>query len=166
MRVLGIDPGLANTGWGIIDADGSRLRHVSHGSITTSPKQLNGRRLLAIRLEILDIIQKYEPEIAGIESIYFAKNQTSAIPVAQAMGVVLVTCEEQNLRVEAFSPPMIKQAVAGVGRADKAQMQELLRLILGLKDTPKPDHAADALAAAICRYNNLSPGYAAKGTQT
>jgi crossover junction endodeoxyribonuclease RuvC len=163
MRVLGIDPGLANTGWGVIEARGSRLCHVSHGSITTSPREMNGRRLLTIRRELIDIIHRYKPEIAGIESIYFAKNQTSAIPVAQAMGVVLVTCEELDLGVEAFSPPMIKQAVAGVGRADKEQMQELLRLILGLKDPPRPDHAADALAAAVCRYNYLSPGKTAEG---
>ncbi|WP_319561248.1 crossover junction endodeoxyribonuclease RuvC [Marispirochaeta sp.] len=162
MRVLGIDPGLANTGWGIIDAGGGKLRHVSHGTITTSSQEMNGRRLLAIRNELIEIVRTYKPDIAGIESIYFSRNQTSAIPVAQAMGVVLVTCEELDLRVESFSPPRIKQAVVGVGRADKEQMQELLRLILGLKEPPRPDHAADALAAAVCRYNYLSPGEDAK----
>ena len=156
MRVLGIDPGLANTGWGVIDADGSRFSHIAHGSIVTRPDEQNGSRLFAIRRAILEIAESYKPEIVGIESIYFSRNQTSAIPVAQAMGVVLVTCEELGLSVEAFPPPRIKQAVVGVGSADKRQMQQLVKVILGLPEIPRPDHAADALAAAICRYNFLN----------
>ncbi len=156
MRVLGIDPGLANTGWGIIDADATRFQHIAHGSIVTRADEDNGRRLLAIRRAVLDIYETYHPEIAGIESIYFAKNQSSAIPVAQAMGVVLVTCEELGLPVEAFSPPRIKQAVVGTGTADKRQMQQLIKVILALPEVPRPDHAADALAAAVCRYNFLN----------
>lgn len=156
MIVLGIDPGLANTGWGIIETRGSSIRHRDHGSIRTGAKQRTGERLLIIRREILRIASSYRPDIVGIESIYFAKNQTSAIPVARAMGVVLVTCEEIGLEVEEYSPPVIKQAITGVGNADKLQMQELLRLILGLKELPKPDHAADALAAAVCRFHSLA----------
>jgi crossover junction endodeoxyribonuclease RuvC len=156
MRVLGIDPGLANTGWGVIGTGGAKIRHIAHGNISTSAGQAGGKRLLSIRKSLIDIITEYEPEIAGIESIFFAKNQTSAIPVARAMGVVLVTCEELGLEVEEFSPSRIKQAITGVGTADKNQMQELLRIILGIREIPKPDHAADALAAAICRYHSLT----------
>jgi crossover junction endodeoxyribonuclease RuvC len=156
MRVLGIDPGLANTGWGVIGTGGAKIRHIAHGNISTAAGDAGGRRLLFIRRALIDIIDEYKPEIAGIESIFFAKNQSSAIPVARAMGVVLVTCEELGLEVEEFSPSRIKQAITGIGTADKNQMQELLRIILGIRETPKPDHAADALAAAICRYHSLT----------
>ena len=155
MRILGIDPGLANTGWGVIETRGSKLKHLAHGAITTSAGAPGGSRLLTIRRALIEIIETYRPEIAGIESIYFAKNQTSAIPVARAMGAVLVTCEERGLEAEEFSPPKIKQAITGVGTADKAQMQALLQIILGLADIPRPDHAADALAVAICRFHSL-----------
>lgn len=155
MILLGIDPGLANTGWGIIETRGAKILHRDHGSISTKARDRTGERLIHIRREIMRIVDAYQPKLVGIESIYFAKNQTSAIPVARAMGVVLVTCEELGLEVEEFSPPVIKQAITGMGNADKRQMQELLRLILGLKAAPRPDHAADALAAAVCRFHSM-----------
>jgi crossover junction endodeoxyribonuclease RuvC len=150
IRILGLDPGLAQTGYGIIDSGGSRLVHVAHGVISTPANMETGDRLLRIYDRLAALIKEYGPAEAGIEKLFFTKNITSAIPVAQARGVALLLFSRRALAVGDYPPLVIKQAVVGYGKADKKQVQEFVRLLLGLKEVPRPDHAADALAAAIC----------------
>jgi crossover junction endodeoxyribonuclease RuvC len=149
-RVLGIDPGLAATGWGVVETDGTRYSHIAHNVIKTSPRDSPGQRLLKIYQEVREVITAYAPEQCGVENLYFARNATSAIPVAQARGVVLLALTERGVPTAEYPPQAIKQAVVGNGRAEKHQVQELVRMLLGLESIPKPDHASDALAAAIC----------------
>ncbi|MBN2510672.1 MAG: crossover junction endodeoxyribonuclease RuvC [Spirochaetales bacterium] len=153
MRILGIDPGLADTGWGVIEIRKSRSRHVGHGTIKTKASQPAGDRLNQIFSGIRDVIQCYKPEAVGIESLYFAKNRQTALPVAQARGVLLLACSIEKIPHFEYTPLQIKQAITGNGRAEKFQVQEMVRLLLGLEAVPKPDHAADALGAAICCYH-------------
>ncbi|MEE8441854.1 MAG: crossover junction endodeoxyribonuclease RuvC [Spirochaetia bacterium] len=154
IRVLGIDPGLASMGWGVVEIDGTRYRHIAHGVIKTSPRASPGERLMKLHHEIKSIISTYGPEQSGVEDLYFAKNATSAIPVAQARGVVLLALTELGVNIGEYSPQAIKQAIVGQGRAEKHQVQELVRMLLGLESIPKPDHASDALAAAICHITH------------
>ena len=153
-RLLGIDPGIASTGWGVVEAEGNKFKSLDYGYIKTVPADSPGKRLMIIYNTIRDIIDNYNPDKAGIEDIFFARNKLSAIPVAQAKGVILLAMESKNVDTFVFTPLQIKQALTGNGRADKNQVQEMVKLILGLKDKIKPDHAADALAAAICCHNN------------
>jgi crossover junction endodeoxyribonuclease RuvC len=148
--ILGIDPGLASTGFGVLRCDASRDRHEDHGIISTSPQQSIGRRLLAIRKAILRVLKTFAPDEAAVETVYFSKNSSSAIPVAQARGVILCTLAEKGVPFAEYTPQELKQAVIGRGKADKLQMQEVMRMLLGLAEVPTPDHAADALAAAFC----------------
>lgn len=152
-RVLGIDPGLANTGWGLLDADGTRLIHIDHGAVTTSSDCAEQNRLLVIYSRVTELIKKYEPDFLGVEALYFAKNRRSAIPVAQARGVVLVAAAQAGIEAASHTPQDIKQALTGNGRAEKHQVQEMVKLLLGLDEIPSSDHSADALAAAICSYH-------------
>jgi crossover junction endodeoxyribonuclease RuvC len=155
IRLLGLDPGLADTGYGIIEINDGKLSHLAHGSIRTASTLGTGERLLEIQQSVLKLIRRYRPEAAGIESLFFAKNITSAIPVAQARGVLLLTLQKAGIPAKEFAPQEIKMAISGSGRADKRQVQELVRRLVGLDEYPKPDHAADALAAAICCYHIL-----------
>jgi len=152
-RIIGIDPGLANAGWGIIDVNGNRMTYVAHGSIKTDAGLPSPIRLKNIFESILDIINEYRPEDSGIETLYFAKNVKSALPVAEARGVLTLGLITSGLNVGEYTPLQIKQAVVGNGRADKNQVQQMVKLILGLEKIPRPDHAADALAAAICHVH-------------
>ena len=149
-RVLGIDPGLASTGWGLVDADGSRYRYIAHGVIRTPPEHGVGVRLRTIFHELQAVIAEYHPVEAGVEMLYFARNASSAIPVAQARGVVFLALSLAEVAAFEYPPQAIKQSIVGQGRAEKRQVQELVRVLLGLKEIPSPDHAADALAASIC----------------
>ena len=158
IRVLGIDPGIAATGWGVVEADGNKFKSIDYGFIKTISEDSTGKRLMIIYNTIREIIDRYNPEKASIEDIFFARNKLSAIPVAQAKGVILLAMESKGVNTFVFTPLQIKQALTGNGRADKNQVQEMVKLILGLKDKIKPDHAADALAAAICCYNNSPLG--------
>jgi len=151
--ILGIDPGLAATGYGILRLEGNRFTHLAHGVIRTPADMVSGRRLLLLFDELTQLIHTYHPQEAGVESLYFARNATSAIPVAQARGVVLLALSRAGMSYAEYPPQAIKQGVVGSGRAAKEQVQELVRVILGLDDIPRPDHAADALAAAICHGN-------------
>ena len=154
IRILGVDPGLAATGWGVIEAEGSKISIIDYGFIKTLPSDTPGHRLMIIHNTLNDIIERFKPDQASIEDIFFARNKLSAIPVAQAKGVILLIMEQKNLETFVFTPLQIKQALTGNGRAEKEQVQEMVKLILGLKNKIKPDHAADALAAAICCSNN------------
>jgi crossover junction endodeoxyribonuclease RuvC len=154
MIVLGVDPGLAHTGYGIVLAVRNKFTLIDAGEITTSSSLPAGKRLEKIYAELIKIIQKNKPDQAGVESLYFAKNSSSAIPVAQARGVVLLALTQCGVVTSEYPPQAIKQAIVGNGKAEKRQVQQLLQLLLGLQTTPTPDHAADALAAAVCHFNS------------
>ncbi len=149
--ILGIDPGLAFTGYGVIMVEGSRYHHISHGVIKTQAKNGIGLRFMQIQEEIQKLIETYIPVEAGIESLYFYKNSKSAIPVAQASGVILVTLARAGIPFGTYTPLELKQAVIGYGKAEKRQVQEMLKILFNMNTVPEPDHAADALAAAICQ---------------
>ncbi len=149
-RILGIDPGLASTGYGVIDADGNRFAHVADGIIETGPRLPTGERLLRLQQAIVEVLRKYRPAEAGIEKLYFGRNVTTAIPVAQARGVVLCALAAAGVPCYEYTPAVVKQAVAGSGRAEKGQVQEMVRLIFRLADRPPSTHSADALAVAFC----------------
>jgi len=155
MIVLGIDPGIADTGFGILDVkkDG-RLLCLEYGSIKTSPNKNLAERIEKLFNDLSDIIEKYKPEIVGVEELFFNKNVKTALIVGQARGVVLLAAKISNARLMEFTPLQVKQAVSTYGRADKAQVQRMVKMILNLDKIPKPDDAADALAVAICASNN------------
>ena len=148
--ILGIDPGLANTGWGIVAQQGPRLACVAYGCITTSKDVPLAQRLRKIHEQTAAVIARYAPTCVGIETVWFGVNTQSAFATGQARGAALVACAEHDLDVGEFSPSQIKLAVAGVGGAEKEQVQYMVRHLLSLDRIPEPDHAADALAAAIC----------------
>ncbi len=150
MRILGIDPGYAILGWGIIDVRGSRLRDVSHGAITTEAGEEMPVRLQRLYNGLMDIIAEYEPDEVSIEELFFNTNNKTAIFVGQARGVAILACVNSGVEVFEYTPLQIKQALSGYGRADKKQMQQLVKIMLNLNEIPKPDDTADALAAAIC----------------
>jgi len=153
-RVLGIDPGLASTGWGVLDDINGSIRYVDHGVITTKADSQRSCRLFFIMQSIRAILEKFNPTEAAIENLYFGKNVSSAIPVAEARGVISASVAEKGIPLHELTPNAIKMGAAGTASADKKQVQEMVRIILGLEEIPKPDHAADALAAAICVINS------------
>lgn len=158
MIILGIDPGFAITGYGIIEKQGNKYKYITHGVITTDAK-LDFQERLKINHEELDkIIKQYKPEIFGIEELFFAKNTKTAINVAQSRGVIILTALQNKLKIYEYTPLQIKQALTGYGRADKNQIQQMVKTILCLNKIPKPDDAADALAIAItCGNSYKSP---------
>jgi crossover junction endodeoxyribonuclease RuvC len=150
-RIIGIDPGLASSGWGIVEiTDNQRVHYVSHGCVETDPAAPLAERLVAIHKSLLEILEIWKPSESGVETLYFGKNSVSAIPVAQARGVLCMTLALYGLPVRELPPSAIKQAVVGTANAEKSQVQEMSRIILGLEKIPKPNHAADALGAALC----------------
>jgi len=152
--ILGIDPGIADTGFGVIEkTKNEELKCLDYGSIKTSAKLSLPDRLLILNKELEDIIKKYKPDWAGVEELYFCKNVKTALVVGQARGVVLVTLAKNNLKIFEFTPLQVKQAVSAYGQASKLQVQKMVKLLLNLKTIPKPDDAADALAVAICSVN-------------
>ena len=150
MRILGIDPGTGILGFGIIEAVGGKAQMVDAGVIRTPVKQDDAIRLATIYEELTDIISQSKPTVMSVEKLFFAQNVTTAMTVAQARGVVLLCGQQAGLTIFEYTPLQIKQALTGYGRADKKQMQEMVRVILQLKEQPRPDDCADALAAAIC----------------
>jgi crossover junction endodeoxyribonuclease RuvC len=147
--ILGIDPGLANTGWGIIEQDGPRCRALAYGCIRTKAGVDVAQRLAAIHDEIRSVVERYRPTECAVESVYFGTNAKSAFATGQARGVALLATAGANLGVGEYSPVQIKSVVAGSGVADKQQVTYMVRVFLALDHDPTPDHAADALAAAI-----------------
>jgi crossover junction endodeoxyribonuclease RuvC len=148
--ILGIDPGLANTGWGIVQQSASRLTCVAYGCVATTKNEELSRRLAKIHEQIDAVITKFHPECLGIETVWFGQNITAAFGTGQARGAALVACAQHGLSVGEFTPRQIKMAVVGTGAAEKAQVQYMVKKLLSLDHEPKPDHASDALAAAIC----------------
>lgn len=151
MRILGIDPGTGILGFGIIDVDlKSKAVLVDAGVIRTPPNQADSDRLLTIYQELTEIIKESQPDTMAVEKLFFAQNVTTAMSVSQARGVVLLCGKQSGLELYEYTPLQIKQALTGYGRADKQQIQEMVRVVLGLTEVPKPDDCADAIAAAIC----------------
>ncbi len=158
IRILGIDPGLASTGYGIIDADGNRFAYVADGVIETAPGSPVGERLLRLQDALAAILREFRPGEAGIERLYFGRNATTAMPVAQARGVVLCELARAHVPCHEYPPATVKQAVVGRGRAEKGQVQEMIRLIFRLREAPATSHAADALAVAFCHSTHSRLG--------
>lgn len=153
MVILGIDPGLAHTGWGIVETRGGECRARAYGCVTTHADEPIAQRLGLIYDELTAVIRRYEPSQMAVESIYFGENVKSAIPTAQARGAAIVAGANAGLPVGEYTPMQIKQAVVGTGAADKRQVEYMVRVVLALDHEPRPDHAADALAAAVCHAN-------------
>ena len=150
MIICGIDPGTATTGFGIIKKTGGKLKVINYGCITTSPDLCAGDRLKKIKNELNKLIKKYQPEVLAVESVYFFKNLKTAMPVSQAKGVILLTAAKKKIPVYEFTPLQMKMAVTGYGKAEKKQVQEMLKVLLSMKEAPKMDDAADALGIALC----------------
>lgn len=150
MRILGIDPGTATVGWGIIDIQGGNTKAVAFGHISTSKDSSPQKRLLEISENISTLVKKYRPEEAAVEELFFFKNQKTIIAVAQARGCILLTLENLCVSIFGYTPLEVKQALTNYGRADKSQVQLMVKAILKLSTIPQPDDAADALAIALC----------------
>ena len=159
-RVIGIDPGLANTGFGVVDFYNGRYRMVSYGCITTPSDLPHGQRLMTIYNRLCAILDEFKPTEAGMETLYFAKNAKSAMGVSEARGVVTLCLAQHCIELGEYRPVQIKQAVTGSQNADKELVERYVQIILGLETLPKPDHAADALAGAITHlhYSNGMSG--------
>lgn len=150
MLVLGIDPGSAITGFGLVKEAGNNLRAVDYGCIRTAPSEPLEARLQKIYLEVCQLIEKYKPDHFAVEELFFNKNVRTALTVGQARGVILLAGAQCGLKVHEYTPLQVKQAVVGYGRAEKAQIQFMVKTMLSLPAIPKPDDVADALAVAIC----------------
>jgi crossover junction endodeoxyribonuclease RuvC len=154
MLVLGIDPGYAIVGWGIVDVSGARLTPVAFGAIITEAHTPFPQRLLKIDTRMGEILEKYKPQAVSIEKLFFNTNTTTAIDVAQARGVIINAVAKKNIDIFEYTPIQVKSAVVGYGQAEKKQVMEMTRQLLKLKDVPKPDDTADALAVAICHAHS------------
>ena len=154
-RILGIDPGLAHTGFGIVDTCKGKIRLVSYGVIETSAEEEHHLRLLAIYNRLLAVIKEFEPDEAEMETLYFARNVTSAMAVAEAKGVITLCLAQCNIPVFSYTPNKIKSSVTGTASADKETVERCVQLLLKLKEPPHPDHASDALAGAITHCHSV-----------
>ena len=157
MRIIGIDPGYAIVGYGVIDYIGNKFKIVEYGAITTESNQNMNERFKSIHDDLNTIIERTKPEFLAIEELFFNSNQKTAINVAQARGVLLLSALNHGISVHEYTPLQVKQAVVGYGRAEKKQVQLLVKSILGLEKVPKPDETADALAIAVCHAHSYNP---------
>jgi len=155
MIILGIDPGTATTGYGVIlvknmnSKNRDNFKCLGYGSIKTSPEMAMPQRLKKLHNELSKLLKEHQPEIMVVESLFFFKNLKTAMPVSQAKGVILLTAAKKNILVHEFTPPQVKMLIAGSGKAEKINVQKKVQAIFGMKDVPKPDDAADALAIAL-----------------
>jgi crossover junction endodeoxyribonuclease RuvC len=156
MVVLGIDPGTANTGYGVVARHGGRLVALDGGSIKTAPGLDAGERLATIHARVGELLDEHDPDALAVEDLYFGANARSAFAVGQARGVVILAAGQRGLPCSSYTPQQVKAAVCGSGRAGKGQVQRMVQRLLALTDLPAPDHAADALAVAICHANGAS----------
>lgn len=159
MLILGIDPGYAIVGYGVVSYNGNRFSPIEYGAITTRSKTLFTTRLEQIFNGVTEIISKYNIDALSIEKLYFNTNTTTAIDVAQARGVILLAAQLKGVKVFEYTPLQVKQSVTGYGRAEKKQVMEMVRQVLCLKSVPKPDDTADALALAICQGHYSASSY-------
>jgi len=156
--VLGVDPGYGRTGYGVIAVEGSKIKYLTCGVIETDAKILFSERLIAINRELKQIIKKYKPNLMAVEELFFYKNVTTAVKVGQARGVIILTGSLEKIPVVEYTPLQVKQAVCCYGKAEKKQIQQMVKVLLSLQSLPKPDDAADALAIAICAANSRNFG--------
>ena len=154
MVILGIDPGLAIVGWGVIEHNAGRFRTIAYGSIQTPAGMETPQRLLTIHQDLTDIIKTYKPEQMAVEELFFNTNITTGIRVAEARGVIIMTGQKYGIPMAEYTPLQVKQAVVGYGRAEKRQVIDMVTRILNLPKPPKPDDTADALAIAICHAHS------------
>jgi crossover junction endodeoxyribonuclease RuvC len=157
--ILGIDPGTATMGWGVVRQEGSRLRYVQHGAITTPSAWAMPRRLGRLFDGVTQLLEGYRPDTVAVEELFFNTNVTTAITVGQARGVALLAAYRAGLEVAEYTPLQVKQAITSYGRAEKRQVQEMVRALLNLREIPRPDDAADGLAIAITHaFSSRIPG--------
>lgn len=153
MRVLGFDPGTATTGYGVVEGKGNRLTYIAHGTIDTPAGEHFATRLQTIYEEANRLLVSFSPDAVSIEKLYFKQNVTTGISVAQARGVLALAAVQAGLPIGEFSPTEAKTAITGYGKADKKQMQDMIKILLNLDKVPRPDDAADALGLAICQVH-------------
>jgi crossover junction endodeoxyribonuclease RuvC len=151
--ILGLDPGTASTGYGVVSVSGNRLRALEYGVVQTSPGLPLERRLERLFAELTEVLQRHRPQASAVESLFFNTNVTTALAVGHARGVALLACSQADCAVFEYTPQQVKLAVVGYGKATKDQVMEMVRVLLGLGEAPRPDHAADALGVAICHAN-------------
>ena len=157
--ILGIDPGTATMGWGVVRQEGSRLRYMQHGAITTPSNWAMPRRLGRLFDGVTQLLEGYRPDTVAVEELFFNTNVTTAITVGQARGVALLAAYRAGLEVAEYTPLQVKQAITSYGRAEKRQVQEMVRALLNLRDIPRPDDAADGLAIAVTHaFSSRIPG--------
>lgn len=153
-RILGVDPGIANTGYGILEYENNKFKYIAHGVIETDAKTEHSERLKIIYESLDKVVKQFKPTEASIEGLFFSRNVTSAMSVAESRGVILLCFAKNKLDICEYTPNNIKQSVCGNANADKKLVQDFVKLLLGLPEIPKPDHAADALAAAITKAHS------------
>ncbi len=156
MRILGIDPGVAIVGYGVIEYDKNNFKVIDYGKITTPAKTPLPKRLKMVYDSMTELIDTYKPDVVAMEELFFNTNVTTAIAVGHARGVLVLAAENAKTTLAEYTPLQIKQAVTGYGRADKNQVQQMVKMFLGLTEVPKPDDTADALAVAICHAHSAS----------
>ena len=156
MHILGVDPGLADTGWGVVAYDGKHYQPISYGVIRTPAKESMQKRIYTIAEDLGEVAIKYNCTVVAMEDIFFTKNISSAIPVAKVIGAAIHKFSQMNIEVNLYSPREVKMAITGIGNAEKEQVQDMVRRYLKLKEIPKPDHAADALADCICYCSHIA----------
>ncbi|MBR7112278.1 MAG: crossover junction endodeoxyribonuclease RuvC [Clostridia bacterium] len=150
MIILGIDPGLAIVGWGVVEYRSGKFRTLGYGAIRTPAGTRTEERLAGIYRDLNTVIDRFRPDEMAVEELFFTNNITTGIRVAEARGIVLLCGEQKGIRISEYTPPQVKQAVVGYGRAEKKQVMTMVTSLLGLKEVPKPDDTADALAIAVC----------------
>ena len=159
MRILGIDPGYAIMGYGVVELIGNKFKVIEYGSIMTESRKNMTARLKHLYYELMQLINRTDPDVAAIEELFFNTNTTTAIKVGQARGVSILACANSGIETNEYTPLQVKMALTGYGRADKKQVQHMTKTILNLKEVPKPDDTADALAIAICHGHSNFSGY-------
>ena len=154
MRVLGIDPGSETLGWGVVEGSGLKYSLVDYGTVKSSPRQAFSKRLLNVYQGVIEIFERFKPDVLSIEEAFYAVNVGVALKLGQVRGVMLLLAEQRGVEIAEYSPRLIKQTVVGYGNAEKHQVQEMVRLLLRMKTAPTPHDAADALAIAICHFHH------------
>ncbi len=156
MKILGIDPGMAIVGYGLIEINKEEIKLVTSGSIQTDKKLSDSKRLLEIQEDLSTIVKKYQPDCASVEELFFFKNQKTVIPVAEARGVILTVLEKYNIPTFSYTPMEVKQVLTGYGRAEKKEVEQMVKISLGVDTLPKLDDTIDAIAIAICHSRNIN----------
>ena len=154
MRVLGIDPGSETLGWGVVDGSGSKYTLVAFGTVKSNPRQQFSKRLLNIYNGVAEVMAEHSPDVLSVEDTFYAVNVAVALKLGQVRGLMLLLAEQRGMEIAEYAPRLIKQTVVGYGNAEKGQVQEMVKILLGMKTVPTPHDAADALAVAICHFHH------------